>query len=390
MILNGDINDIMRQSLGKTIYLVLILITAYFWDFGSWNLNAIWMGRFFAILCLLLLPFIYDIGKKISWYAVPIACVALYSGLATCMWFPLYSDQPFEIQSVVRQCAGLGLIFLFITTYFVMKTPKNSLLFMLKLFGYFSIPLSLCIIFSPDGPHLVVPIVNNPSMAGTLVAITLFLIPRQPRLIKALAWILGLTAIYMTKASIPLGTLGVGLFFKLIYTKYRSLLFAFIPIPFFIPRETLSNLLDSNGRFVVWKTMMKWWWESPLATILFGNGLSTTRALAPMYQEEHHFRADEMIFWLHNDYLQVTMELGLIGLACMLLLWARMARNIDVFDFKIADHTDKYFVLNSIRKRRIYAAPFMAYSFAMLVNYPFHWPIHALLGVVLGRACLYE
>lgn len=68
-------------------------------------------------------------------------------------------------------------------------------------------------------------------------------------------------------------------------------------------------LLNGGERLEVWHRYMTWWWEQGWPARLFGTGLGSFTWFNFMidgYQEPHFVQ-------MHNDWLQITFELGLFG-----------------------------------------------------------------------------
>ncbi len=81
---------------------------------------------------------------------------------------------------------------------------------------------------------------------------------------------------------------------------------------------------NSNGRTYIWKKTFDYWWKQgnhyfglgPGSFALYGPGISL--------QNRQPNTIQTVFIWMHNEYLQVLFELGIIGLVLFLLLHIQM------------------------------------------------------------------
>jgi hypothetical protein len=73
------------------------------------------------------------------------------------------------------------------------------------------------------------------------------------------------------------------------------------------------NFFSDSNRIAPWLQMMSWWWEN--ANIWVGTGSGTFQWLGPEIQNA---QTDGIFIWMHNEYLQIAFEQGLVGLALAL------------------------------------------------------------------------
>ncbi len=82
-------------------------------------------------------------------------------------------------------------------------------------------------------------------------------------------------------------------------------------------------LFDSDGRFPIWKMSLKYWWEN--INIWYGSGPGTYFLYGPSLQIDyaisHHQHEAAGFFWMHNDWLQILFETGIIGFCLVALLF---------------------------------------------------------------------
>ncbi len=83
---------------------------------------------------------------------------------------------------------------------------------------------------------------------------------------------------------------------------------------------------SDSGRFEPWKLFMTSWWNS--ANILTGTGTGTFQWLGPLLQDKD----TGLFLFMHNEYLQVAFEQGLIGVllsGILLVICLRRALSSD-------------------------------------------------------------
>lgn len=64
---------------------------------------------------------------------------------------------------------------------------------------------------------------------------------------------------------------------------------------------------------------MGWWWEN--VNIWRGAGLGTFEIIGTAIQKETPVLGKSLLIYLHNDYLQVLFEQGVVGLLCGLIAY---------------------------------------------------------------------
>lgn len=110
---------------------------------------------------------------------------------------------------------------------------------------------------------------------------------------------------------------GVSLFWK----KIKQFLFYSIPvslIAIFLVDKYLpeGGLHSSNGRFEAWQAFFTIWWEH--MPKLTGTGIGSWEWIGPFLKNP----TGQAFQWVHNDFLQMLMEGGIIGLILLLVATA--------------------------------------------------------------------
>ena len=210
------------------------------------------------------------------------------------------------------------------------------------------------------GASLRVPFLNNPSMAGTFVALTL----------APASWplaALGALAVCFTTRHIPLAVFTICLLMRvkspwgLVTVGVWGAILAF----FFYIAHPL------NGRDVLWGEAAHFWDSRTPLLHLFGTGLGSSRIILPALDIEgaSDLRNVVVHLWLHNDWMQILFELGWIGLAFAVVAGAML--------FWDAPRSGRAFLAG--------------YAVAMLGNMPLHWAATALpLWVLIERTALWR
>lgn len=303
--------------------------------------------------------------------AFPILVSSLFTGIITSMWFERYSTEPFEIQSPLRQASSFGLVFFILATIAVTYLPKRAVQNLLSFFGLFGMVTAIGILLEPQREWWV-PFFDNPSMGCCFVIMTLPLIPRDRfKLLPRIGFGLAVLCVYLIKASTPVLALAALIGSYIFTSSRRKYLWVLLGIPVIcLSLLPYSFWMQDNGRFWIWKIATNWWAEQGIGTVLFGTGLSTTRVLLPIVQSFHTTNMEgPWFFWMHNDWLQILFEQGVVGLSAALLLFG-------------------YILKTSIKDRGLFSA-IIVYSAVMVTNFPMHWPVQAFLGFVLVRATFY-
>lgn len=219
---------------------------------------------------------------------------------------------------------------------------------------------------------------GNPSMGASLLAICLPFVWMGYSHLKwyatvglaPLTWLLTLLAIYRTGASVPWGVLGiVSAAFLVSWSvkKWRTL----IPIAALAVMMVLlghhllgKDFWDQNGRFEIWR--MGWDWFRAHTPIALGAGFSSSQIMLPIEQVLTNHYHGEYFLWLHNDWLQLAIEGGYVGMACVFLALFRLVRV-------------------SFRYPSLFAG-LMGFCALALFNYPLRMPIHSMCLLLIAAS----
>lgn len=215
---------------------------------------------------------------------------------------------------------------------------------------------------------------GNPSMGASLLACLLPSVwavsPKFGKIMKPLAWVLTLAAIYKTRASVPWGVLGVVTSVAIAVNTFRYrrswlwILGSFVSIAAFLSalgmRLLGDDFWDQNGRFEIWKMALDW--SKTHGNMWFGQGFSSTQVLLPIEQVVMgHYHGDYFL-WLHNDWLQIFIEGGYLGAACVALAVGRALW---------------------VSRHKLILPSLCGFATLALFNYPLRMPIHVYCLVLM-------
>lgn len=99
----------------------------------------------------------------------------------------------------------------------------------------------------------------------------------------------------------------------------KQLIRAFVAMSVVLPIAVLmqgKSLITSDGRIAGWSAYLSWWWDKmPIWT---GTGISTFEGVSTYIP---NLKFNEVFIWLHNDWLQILFDGGIIGLTLVLIFY---------------------------------------------------------------------
>lgn len=268
----------------------------------------------------------------------------------------------------IKDCAsGAGfwlrsliLPFILFWHYISQKVVKNLTLFFIGLGLINSLFVLKWLIPGFDGKGIQL----NEAQDGALIAC---LLPLCFSLRKRYRWPLiaiFAAAIIVSKSSTAYFGLAVAIG-SYIFCKYRRMFEAtlFSCVVLLLSYYSLGkDFLDGNGRYGVWKISMEFF--SKQINHLIGTGPGTFFIYGPQIQLARWGNSTPQVFvWMHNEWLQILFELGIIGLVLSILVYIS--------------------VLLRLRDRPIYFASLVTYGLTALTQMPAHQLASAYFGVFL-------
>lgn len=301
----------------KEILISLILIgTSVVWDYekmGDW----IRTGK---MKWLFLSAAVYGGIKVADKWSKSVGAI-FFSCLASFIWFnfPIFSS--LDIFSLVACIFLIPLIFEInkesVINIILLACAGNSLVALAQLFGFHPFwPLGGSWVINPEMGFL-----GHPTMFGPLivcgVACALYngLAGNKKWLLLAAFFAVQTCLTASVMSVVSLGAVLITYLYFMSNKKWAFLLLflsilSCVALELFVPRA-----MTDTGRMFWWKQAIGLIKESPL----FGYGIGTWAAYAPLIAKKTG-ETSPVFSQMHNDYLQLFFELGLIGIG--LLGWA--------------------------------------------------------------------
>lgn len=295
--------------------------------------------------------------------------------------FPVYFFPGFDLPEVVGfeslvMHAHLYLTCIALTFYCMRDEDLEKIEGLFLLFGILD-SLAITIKFiSGKGPYF---LFNNPAIDVSFISclIPICLKRLQSRFKNHIAIILfGMfvaPCIYTVTSSGILGLgIGVGTWlvaknkFKSSYLTTGAIIALSIAMVGFLMQG--SNLVASSGRYNVWGQAMEFWWRA--INKWFGAGAGTYYMMGPAIQVTNADLSSGHaqiagFFWLHNDWLQILFETGIIGLLLTISIFA--------------------LTLNKAKRFPEIFAGLLTFGAIAIIQMPLRWILFSCLGAFFIR-----
>jgi O-antigen ligase len=198
---------------------------------------------------------------------------------------------------------------------------------------------------------------------------------KPSRIFSASLVLILISAIVLTRSSTGYAGIGIATASYLVF-RYRTkgLLWALGLGPLVTLASYLildKELLNPNGRFSIWKMSYDFilsdtnkWIGSGLGTFWFWGPqiqIHNQMILQPTFQGKM-----DLFTWMHNDWLQVFFELGIVGALSVAILYF-------------------YLLRESWKSKSVYFCVIVTYGFIAITQMPLRLFVFQLLGVVLIR-----
>jgi hypothetical protein len=326
------------------VFLVICLATA------SGQFGDHWMNRWGMVL-MFMVPLLISLGKEHTALLL-LAMHVITNGLAAVFLMSSNSDMPLPVQDAMRLSAAQATLAFGALAIYVARS--KDLWTVSKALGWLGQVTGVMMIVSSFGGRgrWVSPLFDNPSMAGSLVVVTLPLYVAGGGSIIT-GSIIAVVAAVVTKAAAPmLGLFAAGLMMAVNWTERVAILMVGA-------LGLMAIDLGGSGRFEQWSIAVDHFMSASHGKMIFGHGTGSIQILMPLWEKSSWI-------YLHNDWLQILLEQGIVGLG--LALYA--------------------FSYGMVRADRFGRAALAAYGATMLINPMLHWPIHALIGAVVIASCV--
>jgi len=359
----------------KVMVFSLVLTSIFFWpvESGGWD---DWHTRWTVLYFFCGLGVAYHVYRRFGFGMAWVTFLVCSSSIWTFAW----RANHLESQSVGSRVLYNGVSQIHLITYLLLLAPVlwfkvKDFKLVEKVFAYlaaFCAPLSLLFNIGAVKAWMMGTaqggLFNNPSMAGCFMAVCFPLVWKHlPRTFYF--WqIITLVAICNLHTSMPFGVLAVVgcSYMFIVYSKCKlsSWLWGvglLIVLSFMGYEVNGEYFLSSNGRFGLWGLAMDWWGLN--ASPWFGYGAGTAFIAVPRAQLEAQWNTGSFFIWMHNEWLQVLFEYGVVGLTSLIVVFVS--------------------ALYSARNSAVLFSMAAGYGAMALGNYPSRMPVHAALGVWL-------
>ncbi len=377
----------MREFCEKYFLFVAILaVAAINYGNGYWNFHWFWKWN---MLMLVLTVFVaYWLGRKIHW-AVGLCFLSTISGafrtfgfLDLNRWPPYSKVLPADYRAAALGMTALLFLWFF---YLIPKRYFRTLIGIFIVINLWTLAMVYYQAYMGLIPYLRAGVFGNASMNACFIGFTAPLILFRTGWISKLKHAVPIRLVYaalcITAFLLANNSMGFAVFgavvaakcFQEMYFRQRyALLVLMVALPCLVGCVGYLNegieFFNHSGRFDVWALVGNWWYK--FADKLSGTGVGTAYALVPwiQYQANPGAARHDSFIWLHNDWFQLLVEEGFVGLLSYLALYIVCLKRA----FKSA-----------------YLFPCMiGLGVCALANYPFRLPIHAFTGMAFVMMCL--
>lgn len=326
----------LSRLLGYTLG-VGLFASLFLWSPEDTSLQAVWVERWGWVAALIGTVYATSAFRWKTKLA-PLFIVYFLINAILCNFLGGYFNVEKELVLLLRSTAQDQIILLFVFLAFLrVKIDLRSWL----LVG--SVVMGVGILLSSTRTEMT-PFITNPSMAATFVVLASRVAPWAilPALFAhsytaCITWFIA--TLFRCRRRVPpllwagLFCIGLGGYLKL-------------------------GHIPDNGRFQAWTTHFTWWLGEGWRTIFLGAGAGSTKVWYPLNAMLKSVDGQANIVWLlHNDFLQATIEYGLIGMALILGVFFEL--------FTIVDAEDRVILL--------------AYAVASMTNFPAHYALTAFV-----------
>ena len=297
--------------------------------------------------------------------------LAMGSGLFICFFTPLTHYQIYSTEIKNMACIHIALSLLWITSFAIfflfLKQKLNSSL--MKMFVYLAIIDAFIMVF-----HDHYWVMGNHAADASFLACCLPLIcyfADGP--LWGIYFIWMLIEILLTKSVTGISAVGIEMVLWGLFMFGKTSLKATLPLlvtgAFLVSKfmnwyrmpgiiANNNSLFNDNGRFHLWK--ISWQYFSEHFYPYFGSGPGTFYTWGPHIQNIHPETSGGIFFWVHNDWLQILFEMGIIGLILALFIFI--------------------FALYKLKNNGYLFTSLFLFGYVSLTQFPLRQPIFALLG----------
>lgn len=367
-------------------WLTLFFVTLFAYGHNYW-FNS-WHFKWTLTLAVAALFYADYLGKKIHWSVTPTLAYTLLNGV----WIFSFRDSPYGDfplldQFAFSKSASYTTISALLLVSLVSLVTVRSLRSLWNAYGALCLANSLYVIsqsFFVTAYHRG-GFIGNASMNACLIAFTYpmlrGLVDKKIRC-DWVDWFYGACLVFPIIAVILSSTsMGLGVLIVTLLSMWISDRFKQGPIPWkkylvpgvlaLVPILGLSylalgkDIFQDSGRFYTWRIALEWLIDK--GNPLLGQGAGSTELLLPMIQSDTKLITNEWFIWMHNDWLQLFFEQGLVGLILFGMMFYQASKK-------------------AFKKPALFGV-LIGFAFCALGNYPLHSPILAVAGVLTLALC---
>jgi len=314
------------------------------------------------LICILFIPF-SDMFKNTSLSFKLLFIIVSISGICFSILSP-YKAMGFASDSNLKIMAGNSLSYTLFLTIFVFSLNTANFKRFKSLLIYLTIASSVIVIIRFFFDYAPWALGLNTSTEGTFLAIMLPLVVGSK--IKGYYKPLPIIAIALTGSSVGIFGMMFAYFiyelslYKRVKFKLLVAIFFLILIFYFIFG---ASLFSTTTRYGQWVISIDWWLLN--ANYLYGTGLGTYYGFGPFIQKIYDPHPIQWFTNAHSDWLQITFELGLIGLSLSCICF--------------------YDLLKRSLKNPVLFSSVATFGFVATVNMPLRYSITSIAGLVIIR-----
>lgn len=225
---------------------------------------------------------------------------------------------------MIPALAAMSMVWVIMLCIPFLLIPKDKVKYVGRLFLVVAVLESISIIFKLGQDQFKnSALLLNPAQDGAFVACLLPLAYEIKRWFKWPLIALMVIAIIMTQATTPFVGLGVFIATLIWFSRFRILTFAG---PLFVAAlgvysQGFNNFKADSGRLYIWPLAMNYWKEH--LDKIIGAGAGSFFIYGPTIELTlHGFGYNQPVYvWMHNEWLQVLFEFGIIGLLLSLAFY---------------------------------------------------------------------
>lgn len=322
-------------------------------------------------LSFLSLVYSYEFGKKLHWSLGLNLLIILLSGLYT-FFFQVNYPIPIPPEMLARgsQETVYAMLTLLLFSTLLMTQDKKFFEKVLKLLFCVAVLDSLVMIWGRFYLHEIPPygmLSNGTADACFIVCFLPYAIMKTMEPYRWMAMLVMLFSIFLSHSNTACASVGVGIAFILLQRmslkNWVMIMFPVTAIFLLLARFAIGDhfLLDSGRRFV-WEGSFQFYKQFANTWIGIGTGTFTSWGVGWQYAHYINDKQKTLWPWLHNEYLEILFENGIIGLfASLTALGYLLKKSFNSYIFPIV----------------------CVYSFTGLTEMPLRLWVTQLLGVAL-------